>query len=236
MPDGVVRFKVDGVEVGSPVSLSGGVATLNISTLPPGLHSVRAEYAGSLNFRGITNDLSPDQLINTPPVTGADTIERWPTNGTKVSIATLLANDSDTDGDSITLASFTTNSVHGGSLIESNGWLIYRAPEGFTNNDSFSYVIRDAWGAVSTGLVAIVVKEDTTPSPNLTITSGGDGSYHIRFNGVPGRAYRIEFAEQPVSPVWQPLGSATADDAGAFEFIDIPPQNAASRYYRSVYP
>jgi len=235
-PSGVVQFKVDGVNAGTPVALSGGVAVYGTSGLGVGLHSVVAEYAGSVNFTGTTNSLAPEQLINTPPVAMADTIERTPGNGTKVAVTTLLANDTDADGDVLRFVGMDTNSVHGGSLSLSNGWVIYVPAAGYTNGDSFSYQISDGRGVPVSGTVTINVREDTTPSPNLEITDMGDGSYRIRFDGIPGKTYRIEYAETLENPAWQTLGNSTADAFGLFEFVDTPPNGSPMRYYRSAYP
>src|SRR6266568_3807766 len=110
---GTVQFKIDGTNSGSPVSLSAGAAAYSLSTLALGTHSVSAGYADSGNFFGTTNSLSPVQLVNTPPVAGGDTIYRWATNGTKVSVATLLSNDSDLDGDTVSFISVNSSSANG---------------------------------------------------------------------------------------------------------------------------
>jgi hypothetical protein len=197
---------------------------------------VKAEYAGSVSFLGTTNMLAPAQLINTPPVAVPDLIERSPTSGTKVSVASLLANDTDADGDALMFVGFSTNSAHGGILNESNGWLKYVPPPGFTNGDSFTYTISDSRGASVIGTVTINVRVDTAPSPNLEITSLANGTYLIRFDGIPGKTYRIEYTQTLENPVWQSLGSSTADDFGVFEYVDIPPEGSPTRYYRSVNP
>src|SRR5205814_581764 len=113
-PTGTVRFKIDGANSGGPVPLNGGAASYTNSSLSHGAHTIVAEYAGDANFAGTTNLLSPNQLINTPPVTGTNIIVRDPTNGTKVSVAALLSNDSDADGDPITFVGVSTASVNGG--------------------------------------------------------------------------------------------------------------------------
>ena len=76
---------------------------------------------------------------------------------------------------------------------------------------------------------------DRKPS-NLKITALGDGSFSIRFDGVPDVTYRIEFSEDPNSTSWQSLGSRTADETGMFEIIDRPPAGSPMRVYRSASP
>jgi uncharacterized repeat protein (TIGR03803 family) len=48
-PTGTVQFQSDGIDVGSPVSLVGGVATISTSTLAVGGHTIIALYSGDTN-------------------------------------------------------------------------------------------------------------------------------------------------------------------------------------------
>jgi hypothetical protein len=235
-PTGLVQFKIDGANAGSPVVLSGGSASFSTSALALGLHTVIAEYAGDGNFAGTTNTLVPAQLVNTPPVAGPDAIERDPTNSVKVSVATLLSNDSDPDSDPISFLGVDLISAGSGTITTNGDWILYTPNAGFTNADSFAYQISDGRGSPVTGTVAVNVRLDNGPSPNLTITSLGNGSYRIHFDGVPGRTYHIQRSESLDSPDWITVGSATADQIGAFEFIASPPVGSALGYYRSIYP
>jgi subtilisin-like proprotein convertase family protein len=235
-PTGTVQFKIDGANASGPVSLGGGVASYTTSTLAHGTHTVVAEYAGDGNFTGTTNLLSPDQfqLINSQPVAGPDNIQRDPTNGVKVSIATLLSNDSDADGDPLTFLADSTNSANGGAVARSGGWLFYSPAPGFTNTDTFTYAITDGLGAPVTGVVTVNIRVDNGPSPNLAITDLGNSSYSIRGDGIPGRTYRIEFAPEAAPTNWQTLGMAPADMNGLFQFTDS--SGSPQRFYRSVFP
>ena len=51
---------------------------------------------------------------------------------------------------------------------------------------------------------------------------------------IPGGSYRIQFSETITNASWPVLGSASANAAGVFQFIDA--TNAARRFYRAVYP
>ena len=233
-PTGAVQFRIDSTNVLAPVALSGGAAICTISNLGHGLHTVAAEYAGDGDFTGITNLLVPDQLINTPPVTGADTIERDPTNGTQVSIATLLSNDTDADGDPITFVGVSPTSVNGGTVVSNTGWILYAPAPGFTNTDTFTYAISDGWGAPATGTVTVVVRFDNGPPSALAITGLGAGWYAINGAGLPNRTYQIRYADDAQPSNWQTLGTATASPSGVFQFIDT--NRVLRRFYRSVYP
>jgi len=179
---------------------------------------------------------APSGIGCPPPVAATDTIERWPTNSVKVSITTLLANDSDADGDPVTFTAFSAASSQGGVITRAGDWLFYAPPAEFTGADTFTYTVSDGRGAPVSGLVNVAIKVDLLPSPNLTITDLGNGSYRIRFDGIADRTYRIEYTESLSPALWNLLGSATADGAGLFEYIDTPPGGTPTRFYRSVWP
>ena len=235
VPTGTVQFTINGANAGT-APLSSGAATFNTSLPAAGSYTVAVAYTGDGNFNGSTATLAPVQVINTPPIAGADTLERYPTNGVKVTLASLLANDSDADGDAISLVSMSGNSTHGGTVIQSGKWVFYTPAPGWTDADSFTYVITDTRGATATGTVTVNIKSDQTPSPNLIVADLGNGQYKLRFNGIPGRTYTIQFSPSVVSPNWQFLHTAAADSLGVYEYIDTPPQEAPQRYYRSTYP
>src|SRR5207302_1388132 len=49
-PTGTVQFVIDGVNSGSPVSLTGNTATLSTSSLSVGPHTIKAVYSGDGSF------------------------------------------------------------------------------------------------------------------------------------------------------------------------------------------
>jgi hypothetical protein len=219
--------------VGAPVPLNGSIAPLTNSTLSHGLHSIAGEYAGDPNFLGTTNSLADSQLINTPSIAGADTLERDSTNSAKVSIATLLSNDSDGDGDLLSFLSVNSISANGGTVVSNSGWIFYAPPLGSTNSDTFTYTIGDGFGSPVTATVTVNVRLDNGPSPNLTIIALGGSSYLIKGDGIPNRTYRLQYADTPEAN-WQSLGNATADEFGRFQLIDA--SGSPQRFYRSLYP
>jgi hypothetical protein len=68
-PQGTVTFRIDGMAQ-APMSLVNGVATLTVTTLLPGAHSITATYNGDVNFN--TSASTPQTLtigLATPTVT-----------------------------------------------------------------------------------------------------------------------------------------------------------------------
>jgi hypothetical protein len=232
-PSGSVNFRIDGSIRGSG-TLSDGVATFTTNGLGIGAHTIAAEYAGDLNFVGTTNSLAQSQVINTPPVAGNDLIERYPTDTVKVRRLVLLANDSDADGDTLSVT-FSSTSANGGTITVSGAWVFYTPAAGFTNDDSFTYTINDGRGGSAVGTVTVAIKVDNAPSQNLVITALGGGSIRIVGFGIPGRTYHLQYSSTLISPDWQNIdGSFTADGTGRFEYTDTPGEGV--RFYRSVFP
>jgi hypothetical protein len=233
-PAGTVDFRIDGSIAGSG-PLTAGIATFSTATLSHGSHTVAAEYPGSQNHKGITNTLAPAQVINTPPVASNLTIERYATQDVKVRLSSILTNAFDADSDALTNA-VAALSAHNGTITVAGDWVTYTPASGYTNADSFTYTAGDPFGASAVGTVNVAIKLDNDPGQNLTITDLGSGTFRIFGSGIPGRTYRIQYADSPLSPNWQDMtgGSVTADSNGVFVFTDT--SVASVRYYRSAFP
>ena len=87
---------------------------------------------------------------------------------TSIDIATLLANDSDVDGDALTVIEVSAESAHGATLTlnTDDGTISYdptgaddvqALAEGQTLTDTFTYTVEDGNGGVSTATVSVVV-------------------------------------------------------------------------------
>ncbi|MEP6662678.1 MAG: YDG domain-containing protein, partial [Verrucomicrobiota bacterium] len=234
-PTGNVIFK-DGATALSTNALNGSaIATFSTSTLSHGNHTITAAYADTGNFSGSTNSLG--QLVDAPPVATNDTVPRYANSGVKVRATTLLANDSDPDGDTLTLVSVNPASGAGGTIVMQNGWVIYAPPVGFTNADTFSYVIADGLGLQATGVVSIAIATNLAPAENIGLIEDlGNNTAHVQFFGIPARFYTIQYATNLVTPNWQPVATNQTGATGALEFTNTPPNGSPPRFYRSVYP
>ena len=109
--------------------------------------------------------------VNDPPVAVNDTAST--TQGVAVVIS-VLTNDYDGDGDTLTMESFTqgaSGSVSNGG----NGTLTYTPAGTFYGQDSFTYTISDGQGGTAVGTVGVTVFQ-APPGPgavstNLTMTT-----------------------------------------------------------------
>lgn len=233
-PSGLVQFRVDGESAGEPLSLNSGAATFTATNLTHGWHWVEADYAGERNFSGTVGSLMDGQIVNTPPVATADALERDPTNGVKVLIATLLNNDFDADGDPLFFLEVGAASANEGTVVNDESWIYYTPKMGSTNVDTFTYRMSDGIGPSVTGLVTVNIRPENGPPPHLTISDLGNGSYVILGDGVPGQTYRIVYTTDLNHPEWQSLGRATASPSGVFRLTNT--VGLARQFYRSVQP
>lgn len=80
--------------------------------------------------------------------------------------------------------------------------------------------------------------EKPLPSlPNLTIWGPTTNrAFILQLKGVPGTSYGIQSTTNLISPNWQLLGSAIADNSGAVLFTNVPPAGVTRRYYRATLP
>ena len=74
---------------------------------------------------------------------------------TPITIA-VLANDTDADGDPLTLTSVGTP-AHGTASINPNGTVTYTPVAGFNGSDSFTYAISDGQGSSASGTVNVTI-------------------------------------------------------------------------------
>jgi hypothetical protein len=224
-----------GANEATVVYASGNGTSFSDTGLSPGTTYYYKFYAENYGYysSGVTAQATTKAL----PVANEDTITRSAgTNGTKVSISTLLANDTDADGDALTISSVSSTSQFGASVQLSGAWVFYIPSTEITNDDSFTYVVSDGFGGSATGTVHVdIAPDDNNPSQNLLSPSGSPGDFTINFAGILGRTYSIQWAPAVNGP-WTKIGEATADsNTGLGSFHDST-NHGVEAFYRTVYP
>lgn len=96
---------------------------------------------------------------NRPPVAANDSYEVLA--GSSGNLFAVLVNDSDPDGDTLSIASVSAP-AHGLASV-SNGQISYTPTTGFSGSDSFSYTIADGRGGSATGVVSVGVRASNRP-------------------------------------------------------------------------
>jgi Ca2+-binding RTX toxin-like protein len=112
---------------------------------------------------------------NQPPVANPDSATTAQNTAVTLEASTLLANDTDADGDSLSLTG-VSNPVNG-SVTISNGNVIFTPSTNFTGNASFDYSISDEKGGTSSANVSVAIGGTQTGGSGddtLTGTEGND--------------------------------------------------------------
>jgi hypothetical protein len=107
----------------------------------------------------------PEPPANRPPIAGGDSLTA--ASGAPVTFtgAQLLQNDSDPEGQPVSIASVAAASTQGGTIANiHNGSWTYTPRAGFAGSDTFGYIVTD--GVVSTlGTVTVTVTAAPPPPP-----------------------------------------------------------------------
>ncbi|MBV7564673.1 Ig-like domain-containing protein [Pseudomonas sp. sia0905] len=159
--DGVIVSRFDGNQ--SPSTNSG-----SFTISEPGAHTIEIIYwdqggqaalQPTLSFAGGAyqplSNFSPTQA-NPALITGHD-------NALTISQATLLANDSDADGDTLRIVG-VDNPKHGTVTLNDNGTITFTPASNYYGPASFSYTVSDGNGGTSTATVTVNVTGDAAPS------------------------------------------------------------------------
>jgi len=129
------------------------------------------------NVYGTINITNP----NTPPVANPDSVSATPNTPINISVNTLLANDTDANGDPLTLTA-VSNFTGGTAVLNDNGtpsssaddYITFTPTTGFSGDASFDYSISDGNGGTSSATVIVAVG---------TVQNGGNGNDTLTGNG-----------------------------------------------------
>ncbi|WP_254275463.1 Ig-like domain-containing protein [Halomonas sp. 3H] len=182
-PDG------DPLTVGAVTQPSHGSVTINADgtlTYTPNEGFVGTD---SFTYQASDGDLLSDpatvqvtveqaEPVNAPPLAQDDTAST--VEGSVVQIA-VLENDSDPDGDPLTVGAVTQPS-HGSVTINPDGTLTYTPDEGFVGTDSFTYQASDGDLLSDPATVQVTVEQAEEPPPGTTTVQfqhGSDGYFGV---------------------------------------------------------
>lgn len=177
------------------------------------------------------------------PNAGPDSLVRLSSSTVaKVPLSVLLANDSDADGDTLTISAVSDAQPAGATVAILGGWVVYTVPTSGAGNGSFRYTLSDGTGLESTGTATVVATTLPVPGtgPNaVSVTQFGEDLI-VSFIGVPGSTYRVQFSTDTAAPyAWQdfdPPADHVAPETGAsgvFGHTDVSPPEAL-RFYRAI--
>ncbi len=138
----------------------------------------------SSNTASVSVSITP---VNDQPVAAPDSAQTY--RGQPVTIS-VLANDTDVDGDPVSLTSATQGTY--GATTLSGSAVKYTPNNTFTGTDSFTYKVADGKGGAATGTVTVKVYADASSSgttqPVIMAINAGGGQY----TGADGTTYRAD--------------------------------------------
>ncbi|MFB2938906.1 cadherin-like domain-containing protein, partial [Aerosakkonemataceae cyanobacterium BLCC-F154] len=128
-------------------------------------------------IQGVTDlNLEADYFVfaqpdNQPPVAQNDTATTYQNTPITITAATLLSNDTDEDGDILTLSS-VGNATNGSVELDEEGNVVFTPATDFLGKAIFDYTIADNKNGTDTAQVTVTVNPVIDPPLNLI---GGDG-------------------------------------------------------------
>ncbi|HVU25445.1 MAG TPA: Ig-like domain-containing protein, partial [Opitutus sp.] len=212
---------------GVAISVAGGVLTYAASPLTADdsfTYTVQDSH-------GATATATVHVLFNNhAPVARDDEVTVGADGTLTIDVATLLANDTDADGDTLTIIDVGYPEQDSDAWIDGNT-VIYEAYTTLTTDDTFTYTITDSHGATATATVT--VHPYVAPVPTLTIAPRTGGGVTLELTAAANTSYTIEVSTNLTS--WSELTTVTTDADGVADLEDTTsPAEGAGRFYRAV--
>jgi len=173
--DDGVRLYVDGERVINEWHSSNGSQTYTVDLPLKGSHTLRVDYYEGLGQALVK--VSWTRIGDIPPVNGAPDANNDTATAEHNTPVTLnvLANDSDPDGDALSVSKFDAASAQGGTVsITAAGLATYTPKAGFSGTDTFNYTASDGRGGTDSAKVTVTVK--AAPPANRAPDAHGDSA------------------------------------------------------------
>ena len=228
---------------GDPLTavLAGGVANGTLDLRPDGsfTYTPNADFSGTDSFTYRASDGTATSAAATVTITVGDTndppVARNDARTTPEDVAVrvdVLANDTDPDGDALTVLS-VTQPTRGAVVVVEGGAAVRYTPDPNTSGaDTFTYTVSDGNGATATATVTVTVTPVNDPprftsEPDTTATEGALYTYVVTATDPEGDD--LEFSSDPL-PDWLSLSPGAATDDGSVVLEGTPGDDDAGSY------
>lgn len=214
-------FKVDNTS-GTPlthnnyklISATGG--TVAAATLP----AVTVGGAGVVSGASTTLNIAGGELylvVNHPPVANPNTYNRNGLPTWKISVASLLGNATDADGDPLTLSS-VSSSTNGVALDTTTfpGYVAYANTS--LVDDKFTYTVADGFGGTSSADITLTAGSAAGVGGQINGFTATGGTASMTFAGIPGYKYHVQVSTN--LSIWNDVLITNAPAGGVFQFTD----------------
>lgn len=214
----------------------GNVTNVTISGLARGVtyYFVATAYNTANLESDPSNEVSYAVPENVPPNAKGETLAIGGGKPATVNATKLLANDSDPDGDPLTIVDADATSAMGGTVIFDGATLVYEPPPGFSGYDTIRYAVGDNYGGTDVTTITVSVSSSVPAQHDVTLKSVSPKQTVLRFFGIPGQSYIVQAAPEITGP-WTDLSPPLkAGPTGMIEFADTTWPKPATRFYRRI--
>ncbi|MDB5900935.1 MAG: thrombospondin, partial [Ramlibacter sp.] len=219
---------------GGTVSLSSGNVTFTPAPNFTGAASFSytvSDGVGGADTATVIVNVTP---VQDAPVAVADVATTAEDTPVVIPVATLLANDIDVDGDTLTVTAVTA--ISGGSVNLAGGNVTFVPAADFNGTATFSYTVSDGNGNFSTANVTVNVsaQPDTPSATNDTFTTPEDTPISIPRTTLTGNDTDADGDALTVTAVGSPIGGTVAISGGNVVFTPTPDFNGAGSFDYTV--
>ena len=231
--------------------LDGDAVTVSAATAPAhGTALVNAD--GTITYAPAANYHGPDSFNytvgdgNGGTATATVSVTVTPTNDGPVAVAdaattaedtavslAVLTNDSDLDGDTLTVSAATTP-AHGTATVNADGTITYAPAANYHGADSFTYTVSDGQGGSATATVSVTVTptNDGPVAVNDTTTTPEDTAVTI---AVLANDTDPDSATLSVTGIVGPaFGSAVINPDGTITYTPVPNDSGGDVFVYTV--
>jgi len=180
--DDGIRFFLDGQLLLNEWHSSNGRDVYGVDQVLTGPHRLVVEYyegRGGALAKFWWKRVGDIPTPNRAPVAVDDSVTT--AEGTPVTI-NVLANDSDPDGDGLSIGSYQTNSARGGTVSCTNAGMCTFTPAArYSGDDSFGYTVSDGKGGTSGAVVRVTINPVNDPPVAVddSVTTAEDVAVNI---------------------------------------------------------
>jgi hypothetical protein len=191
--------------LGSATRISGGWELAGLG--PPPLGQTYYVRARGRAVSGLGNGScglieTVRQFHGSPAVAVTDVLGTLMGEPVMVDASRLLLNDSDPDGDTLSIVA-VGNGAHGTAVLV-DGSVTFTPTAGYSGIDGFTYQLSDGF-QLTTGSVIMNIRGEATANI-IDLTFDGNDII-ISFGGIQLHTYEIQHADAPTGP-WTPLEGA----------------------------
>ena len=167
--------------------------------------------------------------VHNSPTAGSDVAGAQHGQTITIPVTKLLANDTDADGDTLSITAVSANASLGG------GFVTYTAPSS-GSTDTITYTLSDGRGGTATGTITVTLTSSGGSYNQLSAVTISGGDLQLTYLGIPGTNYALEISHDLTPPVsWSALQTNPASGIGYLIFTNTPSLAPTNDFYRTHY-